>query len=103
LYRLLYSKQRLLDIVALHVRLADLVGHGIVVLEEFDPETVGESLLVFGWCTENVDIGLLDATGTLGDPQTAVNQLGDVVIFLQVAIIQYQVSPGSLQVSRVYA
>ncbi|KAF7799049.1 hypothetical protein EIP86_010279 [Pleurotus ostreatoroseus] len=53
-----------MDILSLHVRFADLVAQALVILEDYDCETVG-------------------------DPQTAVSHIGNIVIFLQTALSRY--------------
>ncbi|KAI0067732.1 hypothetical protein BV25DRAFT_1819150 [Artomyces pyxidatus] len=64
LARILYNNEAALDIVSLHIKISDLVVHALAVLEDYDCETVG-------------------------DPQTAVSHLGDIVIFLQVTATRY--------------
>ncbi|KAI0051771.1 hypothetical protein FA95DRAFT_1534184 [Auriscalpium vulgare] len=71
LARVLYNNEFALEVVSLHVKVSDLVAHALVVLEEYDTETVG-------------------------DPQTAVSHLGDIVIFLQVTVTRFNLSHGTL-------
>ncbi|KAG6812477.1 hypothetical protein H0H92_002584 [Tricholoma furcatifolium] len=56
LCKVLYTYERVLDIMTLHITLSDLVFRALFFLDQYDCETVG-------------------------DPQTAVSHLGDVVIF----------------------
>jgi len=57
----------------LHTSISQLLAHGIAVFEDYDCETVG-------------------------DPQTAVRNLGELVIFLQVAICRYGLSDHPLTI-----
>lgn len=45
LCKILYTYDIALDIAALHVRISDLVFHALSLLDEYDCETVGSSLL----------------------------------------------------------
>ncbi|KAF8168029.1 mediator complex subunit Med5-domain-containing protein [Crassisporium funariophilum] len=65
LCKILYTYDYVLDIVALHVRISDLLFYCLQFLEEYDCETVG-------------------------DPQTAVSHLGDVVLFVQYALVRFK-------------
>ncbi|KAI0963789.1 hypothetical protein AcW1_000766 [Taiwanofungus camphoratus] len=56
-----------LDIVSLHIRLTELVAHALAFVEDYDCETVG-------------------------DPQTAVIHLGDIVLFLQSTVARFNLS-----------
>ncbi|THH04163.1 hypothetical protein EW145_g5729 [Phellinidium pouzarii] len=56
-----------LDIVSLHVKVTDILAYILAFVEEFDCEFVG-------------------------DPQTAVGHLGNVVLFLQATLVKYQLS-----------
>ncbi|THH02183.1 hypothetical protein EW026_g678 [Hermanssonia centrifuga] len=63
----------MLEIVSLHLKLSDLVTRAITILQDYDCET-------------------------LGDPQTAVSHLGDVVLFVQCTMARYNLSPSALGV-----
>ncbi|KAF8735483.1 hypothetical protein AX14_001979 [Amanita brunnescens Koide BX004] len=67
LCKILYTYDFALDIAALHVRISDLVFHALSLLDEYDCETVG-------------------------DPQTAVSHLGDIVLFAQCAIARFHLN-----------
>ncbi|KAG6845781.1 hypothetical protein H0H87_003835 [Tephrocybe sp. NHM501043] len=58
LCKVLYTYELVLTIMALHIKIADLIFLALTFLDQYDCETVG-------------------------DPQTAVTHLGDVVIFIQ--------------------
>lgn len=68
--RIFTSDIHILDLFRLHLPLPDLLARGLAVFEDYDCETVG-------------------------DPQTAVRSLGELVTFLQVAICRYGVSASS--------
>ncbi|EAU93047.2 hypothetical protein CC1G_06767 [Coprinopsis cinerea okayama7 len=65
LCQLLYTHRFALDLVSLHVKVSDLVFYALSFLEAYDCESVG-------------------------DPQTGVSQVGNVVLFLQYTIIRFQ-------------
>lgn len=65
LCKLLYTHAIALDIVALHVKISDLLFHALLFLDSYDCETIG-------------------------DPQTAVSHLGDVVLFVQYTLAHFQ-------------
>ncbi|KAK2461858.1 hypothetical protein APHAL10511_006321 [Amanita phalloides] len=67
LCRILYTYDFALDIVSLHVKISDLVYYALLLLDEYDCETVG-------------------------DPQTAVSHLGDIVLFAQCAIARFHLN-----------
>ncbi|KAF8349998.1 hypothetical protein F5887DRAFT_1059221 [Amanita rubescens] len=67
LCKILYTYDFALDITALHARISDLVFHALSLLDEYDCETVG-------------------------DPQTAVSHLGDIVLFAQCAIARFHLN-----------
>ncbi|PFH54543.1 hypothetical protein AMATHDRAFT_135078 [Amanita thiersii Skay4041] len=67
LCKVLYTCEPALDIVALHVRISDIVFHALVLLDEYDCETVG-------------------------DPQTAISHLGDIVLFVQYLIARFRLA-----------
>lgn len=64
LCRLLYTYEAALDILAIHVKICDIIFRALLFLEQYDCETVG-------------------------DPQTAVTHLGDVVLFVQYTISRF--------------
>ncbi|TFK77029.1 hypothetical protein BDN72DRAFT_866833 [Pluteus cervinus] len=63
LCKLLYTYDSIMDILAFHIRIPTLIFHAVSFLEDYDCETVG-------------------------DPQTAMSHLGDVVLFAQYAIVR---------------
>ncbi|KAF9481359.1 hypothetical protein BDN70DRAFT_876312 [Pholiota conissans] len=65
LCKILHTDENAIDIVALHKPMTDLLFYAIQFLEDYDCETVG-------------------------DPQTAVSRLGDVVLFVQYALIRFK-------------
>ncbi|KAF5375095.1 hypothetical protein D9758_000207 [Tetrapyrgos nigripes] len=71
--KLLYSHDRSLDVLTLHLKIPDLISQVLLFLELYDCETVG-------------------------DPQTAVSYLGNVILFLQVAVVRYNVQDNNLAV-----
>ncbi|KAF7310970.1 Mediator of RNA polymerase II transcription subunit 5 [Mycena chlorophos] len=62
--RMFYSWDLVLDLLALHQSIGELVFHALVCLQDFDCETVG-------------------------DPQTGVSQLGHVVLFAQSTLARF--------------
>ncbi|KAJ3568067.1 hypothetical protein NP233_g5948 [Leucocoprinus birnbaumii] len=68
LCKILYTSDHALDILALHVKLTEVVFRALKFLEEYDCSTVG-------------------------DPQTAVSHLGDVVLLVQYTIVRFRLSP----------
>ncbi|EMD42220.1 hypothetical protein CERSUDRAFT_110751 [Gelatoporia subvermispora B] len=71
--KLLYSCEFALEIVSMQTLLPELVAHAIALVEEYDCETVG-------------------------DPQTAVSHLGDVVLFAQSTIARFNLSQPTFPV-----
>ncbi|TFK57207.1 hypothetical protein OE88DRAFT_1671027 [Heliocybe sulcata] len=67
LCKFLYTHPITLDLVSLHCNMSDMVAHASMLFEDYDCETVG-------------------------DPQTAVSHLGDVVLFLHSAVAQFRVN-----------
>ncbi|KAF5377593.1 hypothetical protein D9615_005338 [Tricholomella constricta] len=65
LCKVLYTYDAALDIMALHVKISDLISSALSFLDQYDCETVG-------------------------DPQTAVSHLGDVVLFVQYTTSRFQ-------------
>lgn len=43
LCKILYTQDRVLDILAIHIKISDLIFHALSFLEEYDCETVGQS------------------------------------------------------------
>ncbi|KAH7915833.1 mediator complex subunit Med5-domain-containing protein [Hygrophoropsis aurantiaca] len=70
--KILYSHDIALDIVSLHVKVSDLVFDALEFLSEYDCDTVG-------------------------DPQTAVSHLGDIVFFVQLMLNRFQISALELK------
>ncbi|KAK7465624.1 hypothetical protein VKT23_005597 [Stygiomarasmius scandens] len=66
----LYSHNHSTDILTLHVNIPDLISQALLFLELYDCETVG-------------------------DPQTAVGYLGNVVLFLQLVVARYNLRDDS--------
>ncbi|KAJ7597113.1 hypothetical protein C8J56DRAFT_851082 [Mycena floridula] len=69
LCKLLQSQDRALDIVSLHVQVTDIIFQGLDCLESYSCETVG-------------------------DPQTALAHLGEVVLFLQDVLHRFHLDAG---------
>ncbi|KAG9314425.1 hypothetical protein JVU11DRAFT_5222 [Chiua virens] len=72
LTKILYAHDFALDILSLHLKITDLVFEALELLHEYDCETIG-------------------------DPQTAVSHLGDVVLFIQMVLTKFQISAPSLR------
>ncbi|KAF9229359.1 hypothetical protein BS17DRAFT_771335 [Gyrodon lividus] len=72
LTKILYAHDFALDILSLHLKITDLVFEASELLCEYDCETVG-------------------------DPQTAVSHLGDIVLFAQMVLTKFQISMPSLK------
>ncbi|KAH0838360.1 mediator complex subunit Med5-domain-containing protein [Lanmaoa asiatica] len=72
LTKMLYAHDFALDILSLHLKITDLVFEALELLHEYDCETIG-------------------------DPQTAVSHLGDVVLFIQMVLTKFQISAPSLR------
>ncbi|OBZ79167.1 Mediator of RNA polymerase II transcription subunit 5 [Grifola frondosa] len=64
-----------LDMLSLHAKITDVVAHALAFVEDYDCETVG-------------------------DPQTAVSHLGDVVLFLQSTIVRFNLSSPKYSLGR---
>ncbi|KAI0348474.1 hypothetical protein BDW22DRAFT_1350685 [Trametopsis cervina] len=65
LSKVLYTHEHALEIISLHVKLTELLAHALAVIEDYDCESVG-------------------------DPQTAVSHIGNIVLFVQIAVGHYQ-------------
>ena len=83
LCRLLYTYEAVLDILAIHVKICDIVFCALHFLEQYDYETVGRNWML------PIDLAYIDVFS--GDPQTAVTHLGDVVLFVQYTISRFHV------------
>ncbi|KAI0639768.1 mediator complex subunit Med5-domain-containing protein [Trametes polyzona] len=62
--KMLCQHEMALDMLSLHAKITDLVAHALAFVEDYDCETVG-------------------------DPQTAVTHLGDVVLFVEATIARF--------------
>ncbi|KII93232.1 hypothetical protein PLICRDRAFT_121648 [Plicaturopsis crispa FD-325 SS-3] len=71
--KLLYLYDPTLDIISLYLPVSTLVAHAILFLQQYDCETVG-------------------------DPQTAVSHLGDVVMFVQATLARFHL-PTKFEIS----
>ncbi|KAF9453745.1 hypothetical protein P691DRAFT_693777 [Macrolepiota fuliginosa MF-IS2] len=71
LCKILNTSDHALDILSFHVKLTEVVFRALRFLEEYDCETVG-------------------------DPQTAVSHLGDVVLLVQYIVVRYRLNPSSI-------
>ncbi|KIL70756.1 hypothetical protein M378DRAFT_183349 [Amanita muscaria Koide BX008] len=67
LCRILYTYDSALDVVALHIKIADLLFHALSFLEGYD-------------------------CGIVGDPQTAISHLGDIVLFVQHSLARFHLN-----------
>ncbi|TDL28703.1 hypothetical protein BD410DRAFT_893659 [Rickenella mellea] len=67
LCKIMYLHETAIDIVSLYVRISTIVAHTLAFVADFDCELVG-------------------------DPQTAVSHLGDVVMFLQGTLIRFHLT-----------
>jgi mediator of RNA polymerase II transcription subunit 5 len=83
LCKILYTCDHALDIMVLHVKLTEIVFRALKFLEEYDCETVGKPP------AKERKVALI---ASLGDPQTAVSHLGDVVLLVQYIIVRFRVS-----------
>ena len=72
-----------LDIVSLHARITQILANVLSFAEDFECESVGALLREFS--VNQVD------NCNVGDPQTAVAQYGDVILFIQSALVKYRV------------
>ncbi|THH30073.1 hypothetical protein EUX98_g4104 [Antrodiella citrinella] len=67
LCKIMYSVDSALDILSLHANLPDMLAVALALVEDYDCETVG-------------------------DPQTAITHVGDVVLFLQYTLARFHLS-----------
>ena len=72
-----------MDIITLHVRLDDVLVPILVFVEDFDCESVGVCHLSLRLTRDLIIFS--------GDPQTALEYLGNVILFLQATLVKYQV------------
>ncbi|KAG6334298.1 hypothetical protein ID866_4795 [Astraeus odoratus] len=70
--RALYSHDFALDILSLHLKISDVVFEATQLLTDYDCETVG-------------------------DPQTAVSHLGNIVLFVQMVLTKFRISSPTLK------
>jgi len=83
LCKILYTSDFALDILALHIKLTELVFRALGFLEEYDCGTVG------GFpCNTGKGKEIYQSSG---DPQTAVSHLGDIVLLVQYTIVRFRV------------
>ncbi|KAH9847349.1 mediator complex subunit Med5-domain-containing protein [Lenzites betulinus] len=73
--KMLCQHEMALDMLSLHAKISDLVAHALAFVEDYDCETVG-------------------------DPQTAVTHLGDVVLFVEATIARFNLSTYSFTVGE---
>ncbi|KAI0830678.1 mediator complex subunit Med5-domain-containing protein [Trametes gibbosa] len=73
--KMLCQHEMALDMLSLHAKISDLVAHALAFVEDYDCETVG-------------------------DPQTAVTHLGDVVLFVEATIARFNLSACSFTVGE---
>lgn len=73
-----------LDIVSIHARITLILANVLAFAEDFECESVGEQ--VRGKFMFRVSKYII------GDPQTAVGQYGDVILFVQSVLVKYRVS-----------
>ncbi|KAI8980648.1 mediator complex subunit Med5-domain-containing protein [Trametes punicea] len=71
--KMLSKHEMALDMLSLHAKITDLVAHALAFVEDYDCETVG-------------------------DPQTAVTHLGDVVLFVEATIARFNLATHSFTV-----
>lgn len=72
--KVLIEHDNLLEILTLHTPLYEIIGHSLACLQDFDLTTVG-------------------------DPQTAVTRIGEVVLFLQSTLARYRVHSSTFHVN----
>ncbi|KAI0778549.1 mediator complex subunit Med5-domain-containing protein [Trametes elegans] len=73
--KMLCKHEMALDMLSLHAKMTDLVAHALAFVEDYDCETVG-------------------------DPQTAVTHLGDVVLFVEATIARFNLVTHSFSVGE---
>ncbi|KAH7883678.1 mediator complex subunit Med5-domain-containing protein [Phlebopus sp. FC_14] len=72
LTKILYAHDFALDILSLHLKITNLAFEALEIVHEYDCETVG-------------------------DPQTAVSHLGDIVLFIQMLLTKFKISAATLK------
>ena len=82
--RVLAANETALDLVSLHIELSALVSGALAVVEGYDFEVVGTF-----WSLSQSICGSHDIPG---DPQSAVGNLGDIVLFVQLATARFKVT-----------
>ncbi|KAI0673502.1 mediator complex subunit Med5-domain-containing protein [Trametes maxima] len=73
--KMLCKHEMALDMLSLHAKITDLVAHALAFVEDYDCETVG-------------------------DPQTAVTHLGDVVLFVEATIARFNLATYCFRVGN---
>ncbi|KAI0094740.1 mediator complex subunit Med5-domain-containing protein [Irpex rosettiformis] len=73
--KILYTHEHALEIVSLYVRLSELMASALTIIQDYDCESVG-------------------------DPQTAVTHIGDVVIFLQATLGRYHLGKSRFMLNE---
>ncbi|KAG1761900.1 mediator complex subunit Med5-domain-containing protein [Suillus occidentalis] len=77
LTRTLYHHDFALDILSLHLKISYLICNALEIISEYDCETVG-------------------------DPQTAVSHLGDIVLFAEMVLAKFRISSPIIKDGKVY-
>ncbi|KAI1793915.1 mediator complex subunit Med5-domain-containing protein [Ganoderma leucocontextum] len=73
--KVLSKHEMALDMLSLHAKISDLVAHALAFIEDYECETVG-------------------------DPQSAVSHLGDVVLFIETTIARFNLASLSFKVGE---
>ncbi|KAG2366610.1 mediator complex subunit Med5-domain-containing protein [Suillus spraguei] len=77
LTRTLYHHDFALDILSLHLKISYLICNALEIISEYDCETVG-------------------------DPQTAVSHLGDIVLFAEMVLAKFRISSPIIKDGKIY-
>lgn len=77
LTRTLYHHDFALDILSLHLKISYLICNALEIISEYDCETVG-------------------------DPQTAVSHLGDIVLFAEMVLAKFRISSPIIKDGKMY-
>ncbi|KAG1755207.1 mediator complex subunit Med5-domain-containing protein [Suillus paluster] len=77
LTRTLYNHDFALDILSLHLKISYLICDALEIISEYDCETVG-------------------------DPQTAVSHLGDIVLFAEMVLAKFRISSPIIKGGKMY-
>lgn len=72
-----------MDVLAFHIRIPTLIFRALQFIDNYEFETVGE-------CPDIQAHAALHRH-LIGDPQTAMTHLGDVVLFIQYTIARFKV------------